>query len=62
MFKHFWQKHNAIVKRVHLHRRSQQEHETVQEYADTLKQLATNCGSAITEYKDRMKDILAAGI
>ena len=33
----FRQKHNAIIERVRLHRRSQQEDETVQDYADILK-------------------------
>ena len=45
-----------------LHRRIQREEETLQEYAEVLKQIATSCSFKAGEYEDRLRDILVAGL
>ena len=58
----FQRKCNAIVERVKLHRRIQREEEAVQEYAEGLKRIATNCSFKAGEYEDRLRDILWQGL
>ena len=58
----FQRKCNAIVERVKLHRRVQLEEEAVQEYAEGLKRIATNCSFKAGEYEDRLRDIFVAGL
>ena len=58
----FQRKCNAMVERLKLHRRIQREEETVQEYAERLKRIATNCSFKAGEYEDRLKDIFVAGL
>ena len=53
---------NAIVEQVKLHRRIQREKEAVQEYAEGLKQIATNCSFKAGEYEDRLRDSFVAGL
>ena len=58
----FQRKCNAIVDRVKLHRRIQRKEEAVQEYAERLKRIATNCSFKAGEYEDRLRDIFVAGL
>ena len=50
------------MERVRLHRRQQQQSETVQAYLDALKQIAAKCRFAPSEYDSRLRDIFVAGL
>ena len=55
-------KYNAIAEIIRLHRRQQGEGESVQLYADSLKQIVAHCAFTNLEYECRGRDIFVAGL